>query len=563
MWNRSLSRWVAGWSAALLLSVSVVSIASEPNRAAAVDAVFAPLRGNDRPGAAVGIYQGGKLVYSQGYGMANLDAGTPITADTVFNLASVSKQFTAVSAALLAREGKLDLQADIRKYLPNQPDLGTRITVADLIHHTSGIRDYIALAALSGHDDQSLIRQRHAIAILERQRGLNFQPGTRYAYSNSGYALLAEVVQAAAGKSLNEFMKERLFKPLGMNDTRVRDDLSRIEPGYAAGYERGEEAGRPWARAVYNRVAVGPGNVLSTVGDLAKWAGNFAHPVVGDAQFIEQLSAPAALRDGTPVNYGFGLTRQEVIGHRVVTHTGGISGFRTVFVFFPDDDFAVVVLANHSYNFEPAVEQIAKIYLQPKAVKAPKKPASITPKATVLAGLAGTYLGSEGPMLTVRQDGTQLIFAAEGHDQGAAKFWADGTFTVGDRDSTRYRAAQQQGATVGIDVIGKSNDGERVQRLARVSPFTPAASELATLTGVYYGEEIDTSYSVSIDAGKVTLRSLYLDAPQALQPTTRDRFEAQDGALEGLEVTVVRNSAGQPTGLRLRFGSTATLLAKR
>lgn len=558
MSDGSLSRRIARWLIALLLICSAgVAPASEPgSEAAAVDAVFASLRGQDRPGAAVGIYRGGKLVYSQGYGMANFDAGTAIDANTVFNLASVSKQFTAFSAALLVREGKLDLQADIRTYLPNMPDLGQRITVSDLVHHTSGLRDYITLAALSGHDDQSLLRQRHAIAILERQRGLNYEPGTRYAYSNSGYAVLAEIVQAVSGKSLNDFMKERIFDPLGMKDSRVRDDLSRIEPGYAAGYERGDEDGRPWARAVYNRVAVGPGNVLSTVGDLAKWAGNFAHPVVGDAKFIEQLSAPAALRNGTPLNYGFGLTRQQVLGHRVVTHDGGISGFRTTFVFFPDDDFAIVVLANHPFNVGKATEQLAAIYLQPRAVeqsKPKKQPATVTPKAAALAALAGSFLGSEGPVLTLRQDGKQLIASTRGEDEGAAKFYADDTFVVGD-DDTRFRPVKQKGAVVGLDVITTDNDTERVVRLDRVTLAEPTAAELGALAGTYYGEEIDTSYALSIDAGKVTLRSLYLDEPQSLRPTVKDRFEAVDGPFQGLDLSVIRGGDGQPAAVVLQRG---------
>lgn len=550
--------WMRIWVVCWLLAGAPLVSAAQTDEAAAVDKVFAAMRGDDRPGAAVGIYRQGKLIYSNGYGMSNLDAGTPITADTVFNLASVSKQFTAFSIALLAREGKVDLQADIRTYLPNLPDLGQRITVADLVHHTSGIRDYIALAALSGHDGDSMLKQRHAIALLERQRGMNFAPGTRYQYSNSGYALLAEIVQVAAGKSLDAFMKERIFVPLGMTQTRVRDDLTRIEPGYAAGYEKGED-GRPWARAVYNRVAVGPGNLLSTVGDLAKWAGNFAKPVVGDAQFIEQLSAPAALRDGTPVNYGFGLARKTVLGHRVVTHDGGISGFRTTFVFFPDDDFAIIVLANHGVDLDALREQLAAIYLQPKAVAQPKWPKTITPNAATLATLTGDYLDSEGPMLTLRAQGKQLIPSSRGSDRGAMTFWADGSFGGGGYGSTRYRPVREQGEVVGLEAISTSSDGQRVTRMTRVARVTPSAASLTALTGVYYAEEIDTSYEVSVVDGKATLHSLYLDAPQPLQPTSADRFEAIEGPLQGLVVWFARDAST----MKFQYGSNTVTLAKR
>lgn len=547
--------------ALLLLCCLRISAAMADAKSDAVDAVFASLRSDAAPGAAVGIYQGGKLVYSQGYGMANLDAGTPITADTVFNLASVSKQFTAFSVALLAREGKIDLQADIRKYLPNMPDFGEPIKVADLVHHISGMRDYITLAALSGHDDESLLRQRHAIAILERQRGLNFAPGTRYEYSNAGYALLAEIVRSVTGQTLNEFMKARMFGPLGMQHTRVRDDLTRIEPGYAQGYEEAED-GRPWARAVYNRVAVGPGNLLSTVGDLAKWAGNFAHPVVGDAAFIDQLSAPTTLRNGTPVNYGFGLSRQTVIGHRVVTHDGAISGFRTTFVFFPDDDFAIVILANRPLEMDGPTAQLASIYLQPKPVTAPKRPATITAKAALITSLAGDYQGSEGALLTLRAEGKQVLSSSRGRELGAMKFWADGTFGPDDYD-THFRVVKERGVVTALDMVTKGTDGERIERLTRATRVTPSAAELAVLAGEYYAEEIDTTYTVSIESGKVALHSLYLDQPQTLQPSVVDRFEAVDGPFAGLIVRVLRGNDGQLTALQFQRGRNTVRMAKR
>lgn len=377
------------------------------NRAAAVDAVFADFKAGE-PGLAVGIYQSGTQVLSRGYGTADIEHGVPITPETVFNLASVSKQFTAFSIALLAREGKVDLQADIRTYLPGMPDVGQKVMVYDLVHHISGVRDYVSLAALSGHDDESLVRQEYAVNLLEAQRSLNHPPGTQYEYSNSGYMLLAEVAEAAAGKSLREFAHERIFQPLGMKSTRIRDSLNRIEPGYAVGYEPNELGGSgKWERAVYNRIAVGPGNVISTVGDLVKWIRNFAHPVVGDRALIEQLSAPATLRNGESVNYGYGLKRDSVIGHDVVMHTGSISGFRSILIFFPKDDFGLVILANRKIDLKPFAAKVAGIYLQPAADKPgeakakeesehdqPKAPAPSVSSAE-LAALAGTYHSDE------------------------------------------------------------------------------------------------------------------------------------------------------------------------
>lgn len=458
---------LASWTS---LPGAAAGNATDASRQAAVDAVFADIRPGE-PGVAVGIYQHGKLVLSRGYGSADLDHGVALTPDTVFNLASVSKQFTAFSIALLARDGKIDLQADMRKYLPGMPDLGAKITVSDLVHHLSGLRDYMALAMLSGHDDESLLRQRQAIALLQAQRALSHPPGTRYEYSNSGYAVLAEIVAAASGKPFGEFMQERIFRPLGMTHTRLHDSLNQIEPGYAVGYEQTDDG--KWHRAVYNRVTQGPGNVLSTVGDLVKWIGNFANPAVGDAALVSKLAEPAALRDGTPVNYGFGLSKQTMIGHRTIQHTGGISGFSTVVVYFPDDDFGVVVLANRPFDADGTAARLAAIYLEARPEKETAEPR------------------------TARND------------------------------SESQKAAGQA-----------------------VHP----AAQLSQLAGRYRSDEIDTTYTLTVENGTATLRSLYLVGAQPLTPVSADRFEAKDGPLSGLEVGVERDEGGKPTALLFDYG---------
>lgn len=185
----------------------------------AVDAVFAEYR-PDAPGAAVSIYQGGKLIFSKGYGLADLEAGTPLTARTPIHVASVSKQFTAFAVALLAREGKADLDADVRTYLPWMPQFSEGIiTVRHLILHTSGLRDQWALFTLGGQEMQSRLRQQQIVNMVARQRSLNFTPGVEYSYSNTGYTLLAEVVKAVSGQTLREFTTEHMFKPLHMDST--------------------------------------------------------------------------------------------------------------------------------------------------------------------------------------------------------------------------------------------------------------------------------------------------------------------------------------------------------
>lgn len=355
---------------------------------AVLDAVMTPLVAPTEPGAVVAVYQKGQPVVSRAYGLADLDHRVPNTPGTIFNLASVSKQFTAFSIALLAREGKVDLNADIREYLPRFPDVGARVTVAHLVHHLSGVPDYVALAELGGHEDNSLIHQVNALAIVERQRSLNFVPGTECEYSNSGYVLLAEIVRSVTGKGLGEFMQERIFAPLKMADTRVHAELGWVEPNYAMGYEPRNDAGK-WSRSLYQRETVGPGNLLSNVGDLVKWAENFLHPTVGDAALIGELIKPVALSDGTPVSYGYGVAPQTIAGRRAISHTGSVSGYRSILVVFPDDELAVVALANRPLDLKAVTGRIVSRLLGTEAV-VPSTLDTVLP-ATARAGKA------EGP----------------------------------------------------------------------------------------------------------------------------------------------------------------------
>jgi len=554
--------WAAGGAATLFLSPGTARAAATSDRVAreaAVDAVFADIDRPGVPGAAVGLYQHGELIYTRGYGYADLEHGVPVTAQTVFNLASVSKQFTAFSIALLAREGKLDLNADIHTYLPDMPDYGTPVTVSDLVHHLSGMRDYMALGTLSGHDGDNLLRQDQAISLIRSQHSLGFTPGTQYEYSNSGYALLAEIVQSVSGRTMREFVHERIFAPLGMTHTRLRDDVSRIEPGYAAGYEPGGDPARPWRRAVYNRITVGPGNVLSTVGDLMKWAANFANPVVGDRALIEQIIAPTTLRDSTPVNYGFGLTQKSVIGHRVITHNGRVAGFASTISIFPEDDFAVVVLANRPINQQALTEQLARIYLEPRATagQTPRKhPKPITPKAAVLASLAGHFQGAHGPMITLREDGSgRLVEGTALGDRGTLSFWADGTFRRGDYGGVLYRPVRDRaGKVAALELVEPQESGLRATGvLHRVEPVAPSVEALAALAGSYRGEGIDTTYRLAVESGHLTLRSLYEPRPQLLVPTAPDRFELPRGPFRGLILTVERGADGKPVALVADF----------
>src|SRR2546426_157567 len=207
----------------LALAVAFAQETREKSQQEQVDKLFARWDKPDSPGCALAIIKNGQVIYKRGYGMADLERAVPITTTSVFDVGSISKQFTAMSIALLMKQGKLSLDDDIRKYIPEIPNYGVRITIRNLIYHTSGIRDYVPLMALAEMPSENHYTYQQLISLLAGQKELNFKPGEEHFYSNSGYLLLGQVVRQASGKSLREFAEENIFKPLGMNNTRFLD----------------------------------------------------------------------------------------------------------------------------------------------------------------------------------------------------------------------------------------------------------------------------------------------------------------------------------------------------
>jgi CubicO group peptidase (beta-lactamase class C family) len=353
---------------ALAVSVLVVccglgecAAAAKP-QAAAIDAVFAAWTGEDRPGCALAVTQRGAVVYARGYGMANLEAGLANAPDVVFDIGSVSKQFTAMAVLLLVEDGRVSLDDDVRKHLPEIPDYGRRITVSDLLHHTSGLRNYTDLFDLAGIPEVSLTTARDAYELIVRQAGVNFPAGREFLYSDTNYFLAGEIVRRVSGRSLREFAAERIFGPLGMTNTRFEDQPREVIRRRAVGYE-------PIAAGYLNYLGnfeqVGDGSVLTTVLDLARWDHNFDEPVVGGKQAIEWLTSPGKLADGTPISYGMGLFIDDYRGLPWIHHDGEWVGYRAAISRFPSERLSVLVTCNSIGSLEPMdlALGVADVYL--------------------------------------------------------------------------------------------------------------------------------------------------------------------------------------------------------
>lgn len=373
--------------------------------AAKVDAIFANFDKPDSPGCALGVIQNGKLIYARGYGQANLEHDIANGSKLVYDIGSTSKQFAAASILLLAQQGKLSLEDDVRKFIPELPSYQKPILIRHLIHHTSGLRDYLTLFSLAGVSFDDTTTEADALKIIVRQKALNFTPGDEWLYSNSGYFLLSIIVKRASGKSYPEFAKEHIFDPLGMKHTLVLDNHKRIVPMRATGYAPNTKGG--FQTEMSNFEQTGDGAVLTSVEDLLLWDQNFYEPKVGGKAFLDAMHAVGAFNDGKKHDYASGLFIEEYKGLRKVSHGGSWAGYRSELIRFPDQKFSVACLCNlGTVNPSALAQRVADVYLaeQFKTTESkastmrgtpPKLPDPITLTAEQLAEYTGGYYSEE------------------------------------------------------------------------------------------------------------------------------------------------------------------------
>ncbi len=335
----------------------------DDQNAAATDQVFADLARPGSPGCALAVARDGKVLYEKGYGLANVEEGVPIAPATIFDIGSTSKQFTASSILLLERQGKLALNDDVRKYIPELPDYGKKITILHLLNHTSGLRDYLTLMDLAGINVDGVTTDEDALQIVTRQKALNFDPGSEFLYSNTGFFLLSVIVKHVSGETLREFAAKNIFAPLGMTHTQYRDDHTALIPNRALAYDWNEKR-RAFTLNVSYFEQTGDGAVHTSVEDLLKWDENFYTGKVGGPAFLEELQQAGKLNSGKTLDYAKGLMAGNYRGLRTVMHGGAWGGYRAQLLRFPDQHFSVVCLCNlSSAQPDARARRVAEIYL--------------------------------------------------------------------------------------------------------------------------------------------------------------------------------------------------------
>jgi len=514
---------------------------ADPDRAA-LDRVFAQWNTKDGPGCSVAASRDGRTVYEAAYGMANLETDTPITPASILHSASVSKQFTAMAVLLLAREGKLSLDTDIRTWLPELPDYGHKITLRHLLNHTSGLRDQWDLLSLArGRFEEDRITEADVLDIVSRQKALNFTPGTEYLYSNTGYTLAGTIVARVSGKSLRDFADERIFKPLGMTRTHFHDDYTMLVKGRTSAYA--PRPGGQWRVSIPNFDTYGATSLYTTVGDLLKWQENFRSPVVGDAALLREMQTSAVLANGDSTGYGLGIGISGERGRILVGHSGADAGYRAYTGRYPEHAFAVAVLCNAAPSNPAALaDSVSKLFLHLAANEPPApKPAASKPTADALARFAGVYVNPttgaptyvsvrEGGLIVGRTTGPALVPLSE------RRFWfapqrAEWEFRPNGDLVVQFRGAPpRQPAT-----------------FVRREIARPSAADLARYVGTYYSEELGATYTVSATDTALTMRTR-TSQPRTAVPAYGDAFTGQ--AL----VEFTRDASGRVTGLLMSTG---------
>jgi CubicO group peptidase (beta-lactamase class C family) len=481
-----------------------------------IDAIFARFDRNT-PGCGVALAKNGTPLLTKGYGAANLEYGIPNTDSTVFESGSVAKQFTAAALVLLEQDGKLSLDDDIRKFLPEVPSFGgQKITIRHLLTHTSGLRDQWGLLGIEGRGPGTQVHSAATtLDLIVHQKMLNFSPGSRYLYSNSGYALAGLIVQRVSGKSLDAFTQERLFKPLGMTHTQWRDDFTEVVRNRATAYD--STGGRGFHTDMPFTDMIGNGGLLSTMSDLLKWNENLDNPKVGGPRFTQALETRMRLTNGRTITYALGLTVDEYRGVREVSHGGSTAGYRTHLVRYPDQRVSIAVWCNNA-SAGPAVllHQIADLVLTfPPAATQASSAAAMAVPASEISKWAATY----------RHTLTDQVMTLAASERGLTVAGGRGNVVWLPRGGAAFKAPQGDVAFRGATgsrsfaVVGADGDTATFEEVRAVKSPLPVNDYV----GTYASDELDVKLTVVARDGRLFVTRRPADEI-ALRPMYADDF---------------------------------------
>lgn len=477
-----------------------------------IDRIFAAWQSTAAPGGALRVSRGGELLVEKAYGMADLERNVINTPATVFESGSVAKQFTAAAALLLVKEGKLNLDDNLCQHFPDFPDYGSGVTVEQLLHHTSGLRDWGVVAAIGGWPRGSrAYTPAHVREIIWRQKRLNHEPGAQYIYSNSNYNMLGFLVEKVSGMSLQEFTEKYLFTPAGMTHTQWRDNYNEIVPNRAIAYGRENGA---WVQNMPFEHTFGHGAMLTTVEDLEKWNLRWKNRLLGK-EVNDLQRQKGKLNNGKEVSYARGVVIGNVNGVTQISHSGATAGYRAWLAYYPEKDLSVALLSNDGSSApERLGVQVAEVFLGKKEIEYPDFP-EVTLDADSMRAKTGLFINKTNydTLDIVLRDGKLWI-----SPWGAFTYIGDNKFQHGGHILTYANPNQ---------ITWKSPDGSS-QTFDKTAPYRPNPTELAAFAGVYISEEADVKVTLDVHKGRLRL----FRAPNTyflLTPVYPDVFKDEEG----------------------------------
>ena len=498
------------------------------------------------PGCAVGVSLNGESVFEKAFGLAEMEHNIPNTPQTIFESGSVAKQFTAAALVLLAQDGKLSLDDPVKKYIPELPDYDKPVTIRHILNHTAGLRDWGSVMALTGAGrGDRVITQDIALDVITHQRALDFTPGAEYSYSNSGYNLAAIIVERVSKQRFGDFLSERIFKPLGMKNSSIRDDYRRLVPGRAQGYSKDGNTA-PWKLNMPIMNVYGNGGMLTTVGDWLKWNAALDAKTMG-VPFVESLETQGVLNDGRKISYALGLDVGNYKGIKEVSHSGGTAGYQTFLARFPDKKLSVAAMCN---GFPPSsgdiVYGVVDEIFGPFPTEAPV--AGVTVAEEQLKKYVGTWKNEKtrNPNQMILDKGELKI------NGGPLKPVAEGAFMLGDRKAKFI--ANKDGVPEAMEIA--NTDGSTT-RLLFEREWKPTPADLDDFAGDWYSEEAQSRVSLKVENGNLNL-ILRPVASFQLRPVYKDAFSAQ-----GYVMWFTRDASGKIDKLHVGTGRMRDMLFER
>jgi CubicO group peptidase (beta-lactamase class C family) len=526
-------------------------------KAKKVDALFSRWNSDEKPGASVAVVHDGRMVYSKGFGLANLEYSVPNTPETIYHVASISKQFTVYAILLLEQQGKLSIDDDIRDYIPEVPDFGHKITLRHLANHTSGIRDQWNLLGMAGWRLDDVITKEHILRYTEHQQELNFLPGEHYLYSNTGFTLLGEVAARVSGMSFNEFAIKHIFDPLGMEDTFFYDDHEKIVPNRAYSYYSSQD--NSFKKRVLSYANAGATSLFTTVEDLSRWAVFLNRPDEKYITLVEAMNEKATLNSGDTFGGALGQFVDEHKGLSRIQHGGADAGYRTFMARFPDHQFAVIVFSNYA-SFNPAqfAMQIADIYLADQIDSTSPEP--LYHETDYLALDSDDLKLYEGHYVNYHNAATRnfivreniLLYSTGNLSAPLVPVEEDLFYLPGTQMTVRF--SNQNG-----EMKASVEPSQSPSEFVRETPVIYAKENLEKFTGYYFSEELQTTYSVILEDGNLIARHMRTGDIN-LRPVSENLFRGDTWHISRI---LFEKKDGKITGFRASGGRVWNLLFER